>query len=74
MGDILKDISHEIEKIDEMGIIKQTLNKIITNSLKPYKVIIFIIILIFIIMIITQSLILWNIIRLNQTLGQLYPQ
>lgn len=65
MGDFLLDISEQLEKIDENGIIKQIINRFVLNAIKPFKTIILIIILLFTVLIITQLLILWNIFKIS---------
>jgi hypothetical protein len=68
MGDILNDISHELEKIDDSGVIKQLVCRMIVNTLKPFKAVFLIVVILFTMLLFSQLFILWNTIRIHNCL------
>lgn len=72
METFLKDITSELKKIDNKGILNSVVIDLIYNAIKPFRITIIIFILIIILLIVTQLIILWNTFKLNQNLHLLF--
>ena len=69
--DILRDISNELEKMDQQGVIKPVLYKILYNIIQPFRVGIIVFIILIVLLVVTQ---IFSIYRINQLHQSLYRQ
>lgn len=64
--DILEDLSREINKMDQSGVIKPIMYKIIYTIIQPFRVAIIVFIILIILLVVTQIFTLYRINQLHR--------